>query len=145
MTEDDQLLAVYNRKLIALSGEASSSRHLENPDLRARAVSPVCGSEVEVELKLSGDRISAFGYDIDACALTRAVVAVMARAIVGKTREDTARAGAVLRAMLQEGGAPPSGDWQDLGVLVPVKDYKARHDSVLMPFEAVEKAFDAKK
>jgi NifU-like protein involved in Fe-S cluster formation len=42
--------------------------------------------------------------------------------------------------MLKEGGEPPAGRWADLAVLQPVKDYKARHASTLLVFDAVENA-----
>ena len=139
--DDDSLIAVYNQELITLSNEAAAPRRLKNPDATARAVSPICGSEVEVDLALDRGRVTAFGFEVEACALTRSAVAVMAGAIIGKTREEIARAGDELRKMLDDGSAAPSGDWARLSVLAPVRDYKARHNSILLPFEAVEKAF----
>ena len=43
-----------------------------------------------------------------------------------------------MRNILKEGGPPPSGRWADLAVLEPVRDYKARHASTLLVFDAVE-------
>ena len=45
-----------------------------------------------------------------------------------------------MRKMLKEGGQAPSGRWADLAVLEPVRDYKARHASTLLVFDAVENA-----
>ena len=45
-----------------------------------------------------------------------------------------------MRKMLKAGGPPPGGRWADLAVLEPVKDYKARHASTLLVFDAVEAA-----
>lgn len=139
--DDDRLIAFYNAELIALSSEAMLPKDIENPQLSARAYSPICGSEITVALDAEAGRVTRFGYDVEACALTKAVVAVMNRAIIGKTRGEIAAAGRDLEQML--GGAPvlPSGDWAALKILEPVKDYKARHNSILLPFEAVEKAF----
>lgn len=141
MSDDDALLRLYNQELIAISSRVAAPRVLAQADAAARAVSPICGSEVAVELALDGDRVRDFGYNVEACALTRAVVAIMAGAIRGKTRAEVARAGDALRAMLKEGAPPPAGDWQDLRILAPVADYTARHNAILLPFEAVEKAF----
>jgi NifU-like protein involved in Fe-S cluster formation len=145
LDDDDKLISFYNQELIALSGEAALPQLIDRPDITARAVSPICGSEIEVQLKLSGDKISAFGFEVEACALTKSVVAVMKRAIIGKTRADVARAGSELEAMLDGEAVVPSGDWSKLVILAPVKDYKARHNSILLPFEAVEKAFKGRK
>jgi NifU-like protein involved in Fe-S cluster formation len=138
---EDRLFAVYNEKLIALSSQADQPRRLAAPEFSAKAVSPVCGSVVELDFNVREGRISDFGYAVEACALTKAVVAVMARAIIGKTRIDVEKAGAAMKSMLEGGKILPAGDWADLGILEPVRDYKARHDSILLPFEAVEKAF----
>jgi NifU-like protein involved in Fe-S cluster formation len=142
---DDSLLSVYNAELIALSGQAALPHVLEEFDIAARSVSPICGSEVYVQLKLDGDRVKDFGFEVEACALTKTVVAVMRNAIIGKTREDVAKAGVEMEALLGGAGALPSGDWAKLRILEPVKDYKARHNAILLPFEAVEKAFSTKK
>lgn len=141
LDDDDKLISFYNQELIALSGEAALPQFIDKPDATARAVSPICGSEIEVQLKLAGDKITGFGFEVEACALTKSVVAVMKKAIIGKTRADVARAGEELEAMLDGKPVVPSGDWAKLVILAPVKDYKARHNSILLPFEAVEKAF----
>ena len=143
--DDDSLLSVYNAELIALSGQAALPRLLDKYDVSAKSVSPICGSEVTVQLGLDGDRIKTFGFEVEACALTKSVVAVMAKAIIGKTRADVARAGAELEEMLNGKLVFPSGDWDKLCILEPVKDFKARHNSILLPFEAVEKAFREKR
>jgi NifU-like protein involved in Fe-S cluster formation len=40
--------------------------------------------------------------------------------------------------MLKENGSPPAdGRWADIAVLEPVRDYKARHASTLLTFDAV--------
>ncbi len=143
MTDDDSVFAVYNRALMALAAEAEDPRHLPAADASAKAVSPVCGSEVTLEFSLSDGRISALGWQAEACALTKSVIAVMNKAAPGKTPADVLKAGRDLAAML-DGGPAPDGDWEPLKVLLPVRDYKARHNSVLLPFEAAEKAFKNK-
>jgi NifU-like protein involved in Fe-S cluster formation len=139
---EDAVMRVYNQELVALSAQAEQPRHLSKPDISAKAVSPICGSEVNVEFTLQGGKVSDFGYEVEACALTRSVIAVMKTAVLGKSRQEIFRAGEELRGMLQ-GGAAPGGDWAGLKILAPVRDYKARHDSILLPFEAAEKAFRA--
>ncbi len=143
--DDDNLLAVYNQELIALSSAANMPRRLSSPTVSTRAVSPICGSEVEIDLVIEAGEVKSFGFAIEACALTKAVVSVMAHAIVGKTKSDIQEAATEMKAMLSGAGAGPSGDWERLRILAPVKDYKARHNAIMLPFEAVEKAFHAKR
>ena len=64
----------------------------------------------------------------------------MGREIVGSSAEELREVGAAMRKMLKEGGPPPQGRWSDLAVLEPVSDYRARHASTLLVFDAVEEA-----
>jgi NifU-like protein involved in Fe-S cluster formation len=64
----------------------------------------------------------------------------MGREVVGSTAVELRAVGAAMRKMLKEGGPPPDGKWGDLAVLEPVRDYKARHASTLLVFDAVEDA-----
>ena len=140
LDDDDKLFAFYNRELLALSSRVDLPRRLANPPFTAHAVSPICGSEVDVDLVVDQGRVTAFGYEVEACALTKAVVVVMEQAIIGKTKEDIAQAADILSRMLDGEDIVPSGDWEKLAILQPVKDYKARHNSIMLPFEAVKKA-----
>lgn len=137
---DEFLERVYSQELIFLSEQAGNAGRLPAFDASARVVSPVCGSDVAVELTLRDGRVTGFGYAVEACALTKTVIAVMKKSILGKTRGEVKAAGEDVAAMLA-GGGPPSGDWAALKILAPVAAYPARHDSILLPFEAVEKAF----
>lgn len=143
--EDDGLFALYNERLIALAAQAAQACRIPGSDATARAVSPICGSEVSVDLKLKDSKISDFGFEVEACALTKTVVAIMRSAIIGKSRAEVRAAGEELAAMLEGKGTYPSGDWAALSILEPVKDYRARHNAILLPFEAVEKAFKERK
>ena len=142
--DDESRLSVYNKELMDLSGQVEFPKHLQQPYVAAKAVSPICGSKVTIELTLHDGRVSGFGYEVEACALTKSVIAVMSTAILGKTRQDIARAGEELRAMLADDAPPPTGDWSGLKILQPASGYKARHNAIMLPFEAVEKAFTIK-
>ena len=48
-----------------------------------------------------------------------------------------------MKKMLKENGPAPKGKWADLGYLEPVKDYKSRHSSTLLTFEAVNEAIQS--
>ncbi len=143
--DDDTLLQLYNRELMALSSQVAAPKTLDRPDAKATVVSAICGSEVTVELSLKGDKVEDFGYALEACTLTKAVVAIMARAVPGKNRQEIAHAGAALREMMAGTAPPPDGDWSALKVLTPVIEYKARHDTIMLPFDAIEKAFAERK
>jgi hypothetical protein len=63
---------------------------------------------------------------------------VWARNIVGSTPEELRALRDGVRRMLKENAPPPqAAKWADIAVLEPVRDYKARHSSTLLTFDAV--------
>ena len=62
--------------------------------------------------------------------------------MVGATPEELRNVRAEMRRMLKENGPAPAGKWADLAVLEPVRDFKARHASTLLTFDAVVDALD---
>lgn len=135
---------VYNTRIFELAAEIPRQRRLSDPDATATAHSKLCGSTVTVDIKLdSTGRVSQFGQTVKACLLGQAAASVMGREIIGSTGTELREIGKTMRRMLKEGGSPPTGRWADLAVLEPVKDYRARHASTLLVFDAVERALDA--
>lgn len=131
---------VYNTKILELAGNIPLSKRLAHPDATAMALSKLCGSTISVDLKLDGDRITDFGQTVKACLLGQAAASIVGREIVGTTRDEFHAVAQQMRAMLKDGAPPPGGRWSDLKVLQPVRDYRSRHTSTLLVFDAVEKA-----
>ena len=134
---------VYNKRIIELAGTIPRIGRLANPDATAKAVSKLCGSTVTIDLKMDGDTVTDFAHEVKACALGQASSSIMARNVVGSTAGELRRLREDVRRMLKENGAPPAeGKWADIAVLEPVRDYKARHASTLLTFDAVVTAID---
>ncbi|HZT49766.1 MAG TPA: iron-sulfur cluster assembly scaffold protein [Hyphomicrobiaceae bacterium] len=135
-----QLSEIYNQRILELSANIAAAERLADADATATAHSKLCGSTVTVDLKVENDHVTAYGQTVKACLLGQAAASVMGRNIVGTSAEELREVGATMRRMLKAGGPPPGGRWADLAVLEPVKDYKARHASTLLVFDAVEAA-----
>lgn len=133
---------IYNQRIFELAAAIPHAARLDRPDASARAHSKLCGSAIDVELKLDGDRVTDFGQTVKACLLGQASAAIVGREIVGTREAELREVAAAMRRMLKEGGPRPEGRWADLGLLQPVKDYPHRHASTLLVFEAIERAFD---
>jgi NifU-like protein involved in Fe-S cluster formation len=136
---------IYNQRIFELAAAIPHAARLDHPDASARAHSKLCGSTIEVELKLDGDRITDFGQTVKACLLGQASAAIVGREVIGTKADEFRAVAATMRRMLKEGGPRPDGRWSDLGMLQPVKDYPHRHASTLLVFEAVERALDEAK
>ena len=128
---------IYNRKILEFAADIPRLQRLDAPDATATAISRLCGSKVTVDVKLANGAVSDFGHEVKACALGQASSSIMARHVLGSTPAELRQLRAQMYAMLKEGGEPPSGKWQDLEALLPVRDFKARHASTLLTFDAV--------
>jgi NifU-like protein involved in Fe-S cluster formation len=133
---------VYNTRILELAGNIPRLGRLPAPDATATAHSKLCGSTVTVDLKMNDGVVTDFAHEVKACALGQASSSIMARNIVGAKAGELRELRENVRRMLKENGAPPQGKWADIAVLEPVRDYKARHASTLLTFDAVVSAID---
>jgi NifU-like protein involved in Fe-S cluster formation len=128
---------IYNTKILEFAGNIPRIGRLKDPDASARAHSRLCGSTVTVDISMTDGRVSDFAHDVKACALGQASSSIMAQNIVGSTPEELRRVRDTMFRMLKENGSPPDGRWSDLRYLEPVRDYRARHASTMLTFDAV--------
>jgi NifU-like protein involved in Fe-S cluster formation len=133
---------VYNKKILGYAADIPRLQRLPDPDATAVAHSKLCGSKVTVDLKLQDGVVTDFGHDVKACALGQASSSIMARHVVGSKSSELKSLRQEMYKMLKEQGDPPTGKWQEFEALLPVRDYKARHASTLLTFDAVVDAIN---
>jgi NifU-like protein involved in Fe-S cluster formation len=131
---------IYSQQILELAAAMPRTARLAAPDATATAHSKLCGSTVTVDLAMQGDVVTDYGQSVRACLLGQSAASVMGREIVGSSAAELRAVGAAMRRMLKQGGPPPEGRWRDLALLEKVRDYKARHPSTLLVFDAVEDA-----
>jgi NifU-like protein involved in Fe-S cluster formation len=131
---------IYSQRILELAAAMPRTARLAMPQATATAHSKLCGSTVTIDLAMEGDVVIDYGQKVKACLLGQSAASVMGREVVGSTAAELRAVGAAMRKMLKEDGAPPRGKWGDLAALEKVRDYKARHASTLLVFDAVEDA-----
>ena len=102
---------VYNKRILGFAADIPLTERLSAPDATAVAHSKLCGSKVTVDINMDGDRVSAFGHEVKACALGQASSSIMARHVVGSTAEELRQVREQMHAMLKQDGPPPNGKW----------------------------------
>ncbi len=140
MTEAAKIKALYNARILGFAENIPLEGRMEQPDATASVRSPLCGSRITVDLKVKDGVIADYRHVVRACTLGQAAASIMARHVVGKSVGEVKRMGAAMRAMLKEKQPLPDDVWEDMAVLTPVQDFKSRHGSVLLSFDAVDKA-----
>ena len=129
---------LYNTSILSLASSIPRLGKLKNPDASATIVSKLCGSKVTVYLNIKNSCVTDFSHEVKACSLGQAASSVMARNIIGSHSDELINLKITMIEMLKNDGAPPQDKWSDLKFLQPVKDYKGRHASVMLTFDAVE-------
>ncbi len=137
---DEQIKTLYNDRIMALAGDIPRCERLDAPDATVFHESPLCGSRITLDLKMKDGKVADYGQTVRACTLGQAAASYMARRAVGRSGAELVALAEAMRRMLKEGAEPPGGDWRDLAMFQPAREFKSRHGSVLLAFEAVAKA-----
>ncbi|WP_224815073.1 iron-sulfur cluster assembly scaffold protein [Hasllibacter sp. MH4015] len=140
MTTDTDLIKLYSQRILALAADIPHRTRLADPQASVKKRAPLCGSTVTVDVVMEDGRISAFGQDVKACALGQAAAALLGRNVIGRTRAEVEAARDALRAMLKDGGDPPSLPFAGYEVLEPARDYRNRHASIMLALDATADA-----
>ncbi|WP_170413075.1 iron-sulfur cluster assembly scaffold protein [Ruegeria atlantica] len=142
MSGENDLIKLYSGRILALAADIPHLERLENPDATVKKRSPLCGSTVTVDVKVQDGRVSDFGQDVKACALGQASASVVGSAVIGTTRAQIETARDQLSAMLKKDGAAPDAPFDGLEVLMPAREYKNRHASILLALDATAEAME---
>jgi NifU-like protein involved in Fe-S cluster formation len=140
---DSDLIKLYSARILGLAADIPHLGRLPAPQGSARRRSPLCGSTVTADVVVQDGRVADFAQDVKACALGQASAAVLGQAVIGRSLPELQAARDALRAMLKEGGPVPAAPFQGYEILLPARDYKNRHASILLALEAVCEAMEA--
>lgn len=140
MSSDTDLIKLYSAQILALGADMPRTTRLADPSATVRKRSPLCGSTVTVDILLRDGKIADYAQDVKACALGQAAASVIGAVVVGLAPADIQRGRDQLAAMLKEGGPVPAAPFEGLKVLEPARDYKNRHASILLTFDAILEA-----
>jgi NifU-like protein involved in Fe-S cluster formation len=142
MSSDTDLIKLYSSRILALAADMPRTQRLSAPDATAKRRSPLCGSTVTVDVMVKDGVVTDYGQDVKACALGQAAAAVVGAAVVGLTEGQIRQGRDQLLAMLKEAGPVPAAPFDGLEVLEPARDYKNRHASIMLAFDATLDALD---
>lgn len=140
---DSDLIKLYSGKILELAASIPHQGKLTSPMGSSKKRSPLCGSTITADVMVENGRISAFAQDVKACALGQASAAILGKVIMGRTRAELEAAREALRAFLKESGPVPAAPFEGYEVLIPARDYKNRHASILLALDATCEAMAA--
>ena len=133
---DSDLVKLYSGRILALAADIPHLGRLAEPGGSARRRSPLCGSTITVDVVMRDGRVAEFAQEVKACALGQASAAVLGAVVIGRSGPELLAAQEALALMLKEGGAVPAPPFDGYEVLIPARDYRNRHASILLALEA---------
>ena len=146
MSDDSDLIKLYSTQILALAADIPHAGKLEGAQASAKRRAPLCGSTVTAYVSSdAAGRIVEFAQNVRACALGQASSSVLGRQVMGLDRATIAQGRAALEAMLKQDGPTPPAPFEGLEVLRPARNFKNRHASILLAWDAVLEALDASR
>ena len=133
---DTDLIKLYSARILALAADMPRTERLSAPDATSKKRAPLCGSTVTVDIVFADGLIADFGQDVKACALGQAAASVVGGNVVGLDVTAITAGRAQLHAMLTQDGPVPDAPFDALEVLLPAREYKNRHASIMLAFDA---------
>lgn len=140
---DSDLIQLYSKQILALAADIPHLGSLPAPQARVKKRAPLCGSTVTVDLTVRDGRIEDFAQNVKACALGQASASILGRGVIGLDRNTLAHTREALATMLKENGPTPPSPFDGLEVLRPAREFKNRHASILLAWDATLDALDA--
>ena len=137
LSSNTDMIKLYSEKILALATEIPFTACLSKPDVSITKRSPVCGSMITIELVVRNGKIIEFSQNVKACALGQAAAAIVGDVIIGSSKSEIQLAHDQLKNMLTINGQIPDKPFEKLEVLLPAKDYKNRHASIMLSFKAL--------
>lgn len=132
---------LYHQAILDAAKSRCGHGTLEHPDARIEVDNPLCGDRVGMELHLDGERIVRVAHQVRGCLLCEAGASIIGEQAPGESVAEVRALEPLLRQRLS-GDSPQMLPWPSLEMFDPVKDFKSRHDCVLLPFHALRAALD---
>ena len=84
----DELSQMYNELIMEHSMNSYNKKKLEKADYSELGHNPICGDEIEIEIKLDGNTIEDMAFTGHGCAISQASTSIMIDTLKGKTVEE---------------------------------------------------------
>ena len=139
---DTDLIKLYSGRILELAANIPFTDQIHSPQATVKKRSPHCGTTVTVQLSTENGLISEFGQDVKACALGQASASVLAAQVIGRSKHEILAAREQLTEMLKRNGDVPSEPFEDYEVLIPAREFKNRHASIMLALDATVDAME---
>ena len=104
-----------------------------------QGLNPVCGDEIELDVRLSGETLAEMAFRGQGCSISQASASMMTERLKGKDLGEAGRVLRLMRAMLVEGQEPDERELGDLASLQGVAKLPVRVKCAMLGWNVLEK------
>jgi nitrogen fixation NifU-like protein len=133
---------LYREVILEHSRGPRNRRRLDDPTIAHRDTNPLCGDEVEVELRIEGDRIVELGFQGRGCAISQASASMMTEALEGRTLREAGATVDAFQAMLTGDAGTDAAHLGDLEALAGVRRFPVRVRCATLAWHALGEALE---
>jgi len=141
----DQLSDLYRDIIMEHYRFPRGHDHVDNPDVANQGQNPVCGDEIEIKLKMDGDRVKKLSVNCVGCAISVASGSMLAEIIEGKSVDEVKKTAEIVKKLLKGEEIGEDVDLGDLEALRGVKKFPVRVKCALLSWTTLVNAIDARQ
>jgi nitrogen fixation NifU-like protein len=130
---------LYRQTLLEHVRRPSNTGRVESPDRRASAQNPLCGDELELTMRLEGERIDEIRVQVRACSFAVASSSMMSELVSGSSLEEAWARWQMFQELWEDASAALPPSLASLAPLLVARDdkYRSRRACVLLPWQAL--------
>jgi nitrogen fixation NifU-like protein len=118
---------------------------LEDPSVTIAMHNPVCGDEIELQLRLDGDRVVQVRFGGHGCSISQASASMMTQQVAGRSISELEELGELFTSLMHSSpDAARDRRLGDLRALQGVARFPVRIKCALLPWNALSEALRAR-
>ncbi len=139
----DQLDELYRDVILEHFKHSAHAGELPDAQIHANGSNPLCGDDVQFDVKMNRDRIEQVRFHGKGCAISQATSSMLAQELEGKSIAEARALIEALKGLMQ--GQEPNRDVGDLEALSGVRKFPVRVKCAALSWNIVEQGLAAYK
>ncbi|UCD18387.1 MAG: SUF system NifU family Fe-S cluster assembly protein [Candidatus Zixiibacteriota bacterium] len=115
------------------------------PDITREGQNPACGDEIEIKVKMDGDKVRDISVDCIGCAISIASGSMLADMIRGKTLAEAKKIARIVKALLKGEEVNEDIELGDLDALRGVNKFPVRIKCAMLSWTTLVDAIEAEE
>jgi nitrogen fixation NifU-like protein len=135
---EPQLDELYRELILDHYRRPRHQDRVDDPDVVAEGYNPVCGDEIEMELRFDDDRLSAIGIRGRGCSISQASASMMSDLVEGRSPGEIGRLSLAFKEMMTHPEVPAPEELGDLEALQGVGKFAVRVKCATLAWHTLE-------